>query len=56
MLSPIPSLSVPSDALQAEGDGLGDFAVCPPSIIYDRAAPSALRTYCLLSCIMKHMT
>lgn len=33
MLSLILSLSVPSDALQAREDGLGDFAMCPASII-----------------------
>ncbi|KAK1895330.1 Signal recognition particle 54 kDa protein, partial [Dissostichus eleginoides] len=48
MLSPILSLSVPSDALQAWEDGLGDFAMCPASIIYDQSTPLPLQN-CALS-------
>lgn len=44
MLSPILSLSVPSDALQAREDGLGDFAMCPASITYDQSTPLAQTT------------
>lgn len=45
MLSPILSLSVPLDALQAREDGLGGFAMCPVSIIYDQSTPFALQNY-----------
>lgn len=43
MLSPILSLSLPLDALQARQDGLGDFAMCPASIIHDQSTPIALQ-------------
>lgn len=49
MLSPILSLSVPPDALQAREDGLGVFAMCPASIIYDQSTPLALQSYGTLS-------
>lgn len=53
MLSPILSLSVPSDALQAREAGPGDFAMCPASIIYDQSTPSAMQNYGTLSVIVK---
>lgn len=52
MLSPILSLSVPLDALQAREDGLGDCAMCPSSIIYEQFTPSPLLNYCTLSSIV----
>lgn len=48
MLRPILSLSLPLDALQAREDGLGDFAMCPASIIYDQCAHLALQNYVTL--------
>lgn len=53
MLSPILSISVPSDALQAREDGLGDFAMCPASIIYDLSTPLEMQNYGTLSVTVK---
>lgn len=44
MLSPILSLSVPSDALQAREDGLGNFTMCRAPIILP-VQRVALQTY-----------
>lgn len=48
MLSPILSLSVPSDALQAREDGLGDFAMCLASIIYDHSLSTSRLWYSVI--------
>lgn len=46
MLSPILSLSVPSVALQARGDGLGGFTMCPASIIWPVQSRSSAKLWC----------
>lgn len=53
MLSPILSLSLLLDALQASEDGLGDFAVCCASILYDQSTPLALQN-CGIVCHCKN--
>lgn len=45
MLSPILSLSVPSDALQAREDGLGDVTMCPASIIWPVQSPNTAKRW-----------
>lgn len=52
MLSLILSLSVPSNALQANEDGPTDFAMCPASIKYDQFNELALYSFSLFLAIV----